>query len=127
MKSNRSNSGCEGTRPSLPGGRPVGELKREHGVLVWERRVRSKHVLRMTDSWTVNHGILRQLADFGVTLLRYIAPEGTYEVALDDFVRSSSVLRKFARGEDVHALPRSNWAYMPRLGQLDLFGFEGRA
>lgn len=44
-----------GTRssPTLPNGFPVGRLLTENGLLVFERKVTRRHLLRFLEAWTI--------------------------------------------------------------------------
>lgn len=108
----------------LPGtGKPVGKLRYEAGCLVWERTVGKAHVLRMVDGWTINRGILRQLSKARVDLVRYVAPEGVYEITLSVFMEACRLWEGLANGEDVYSLPRSShhWHFQPNTKLLGLF------
>ena len=120
----RSTAVCEGSGPCLPSGAQVGIYKEGAGVLIWERGIRQKHILRFLDALTINVGLLRQLQRDGVQLVRYkLNGDGAYEIALASFLESCSILQGFAAGEDVFALPRSEWDFRdePANGQLLLF------
>lgn len=118
----------EGSGPRLPHGGKVGSCLKEDGVLVWERKITQKHILRFLDALTINVGLLRQLQRDGVQRIRYkLDGDGVYEIPLPTFLERCSILQGFAGGEDVYALPRSEWCYLPTLKHLDLFGPEGRA
>ena len=81
--------------------------------MIWCRRVREKHILRFLDAWTLNEPLLPQLRAAGVSLLRYVAPEGAYEAGLDTFLQRAAKLPSFACGETVLALPRCKWQFTP--------------
>jgi len=111
----------------LPGATPVGKVYLEEGIRVWERRVTARHILRMSDSFTINEPILRQLRNFRVVLIRYVAPEGTYELDLDAFTAMSKRHRFPSMDEDVLAVPRTVWRFRPRFDGSGLFAFTGKA
>jgi len=118
---------CEGAGPRLPNGRTAGRYLQEAGVVVWVREVRRKHVLHFMDGFSINEGLLKQLRRAGVRLIRYVLDGDVYEIELVEFLSSCAVLPNFARGEDVYALPRASWRFQPRLDDLGLFAFAGRA
>jgi len=111
----------------LPGGTPVGKVYLEEGIRIWERRVTARHVLRMSDSFTINQPVLRQLRNLRVVLIRYVAPEGTYELDLDAFIAMSKRHRFPSMAEDVLAVPRADWRFRPRFDGFGLFAFAGKA
>jgi len=111
----------------LPSGLPVGTLIWEEGLLVWERRVSAKHVWRKRNAWSINRGILDQLLALGVQLIRYVATEGNYELALETFLSERTCDEGAACGEDVFSVPRCRWRFLPDLQGLPLFAFEGSA
>jgi len=113
--------------PRLPNGRRAGQYLREGGVLVWERNVHRKHVLNFMDGFSINEGLLKQLRRAGVRLIRYVLDGDVYEIELTEFLASCAVLPRFARGEDVYALPRASWRFQPRLDDFGLFAFAGKA
>jgi hypothetical protein len=125
---NSSTAVCESRGPCLPSGAQIGVYEEENGVLIWERRIKRKHILRFLDGLTVNAGLLRQVRNTDTQVIRYtLDDDGVYEIPLSVFLERCSILQEFAGGEDVYALPRSEWRYTPQLAPLGLFGFEGRA
>lgn len=119
----RSIAVCEGGGPRLPNGQQVGSYSEEDENCVWTRSVCQKHLLRFLDAWTVNEGVLRQVSMDRISLIRYRAREGVYEITLSDFLDKATLLRAFACDEDVYALPRDAWSFTdePESGQLLLF------
>ena len=113
--------------PRLPNGRRAGRYLEEEGVLVWERMVQRKHILRFMDAFSVNEGLVAQIRRAGVRLIRYVLDGDTYEITVTEFLSSCAVLPRFARGEDVYALPRASWRFQPRLDDFGLFAFAGKA
>ena len=116
---------CEA--PKLPNGAKVGTYLNENGILVWRRRIKPKHVLRLLDALTVNAYILEQLRQDGVLSIRYcLVGWGVYETSLASFLEKSAFLPGFAGGEDVHALPREQWDFQPTGTGLGLFESVGQ-
>ena len=97
--------------PTLRSSFVVGRFLSEDEHKVWERFVTDRHILRMLDAFTINAGILDQLVESGVDRIRYVTKSGSYTVSLPHFVSRSRVLEKFANGEDVYALKRSDWTF----------------
>lgn len=115
----------EMTAPCLPNGRPVGKIIDEGGTLVWERRVKPKHLLRCRDAWTLNEPLFEQLLRLGIEVIRYRAPEGVYEVSMEEFKEHCDTLLGFAYGETVYAVKRSFWHFTPKdVQELALFEQE---
>lgn len=124
MKHTESLAVCEGGGPRLPSGHQLGSYSEEGGKFVWTRKVCNKHLLRFLDAWTLNEGPLRQISSDCVDRIRYVSREGLYEVELAEFQIKATVLRRFACGEDVYALPRSEWAFSPQIHTKPLPLFE---
>ena len=127
QKHTASTAVCEGSGPCLPSGAPAGIYIEEDGRLIWERRIKQKHILRFLDALTINVGLLRQLETDGVQLIRYqLHGDGVYEIALASFLESCSILQGFAAGEDVYALPRDKWDSEAKSGNGQLLLFVKR-
>jgi len=111
--------------PQSPRGKRIGSYIEREGSTVWRRRVKQKHILRILDAFTVNETILGQLRQRKVDLIRYeLRDVGSYEISLDSFLRLCTILRRFAEGEDVYAVPRSEWTFKPAEGNGALKLFE---
>ena len=110
----------------LPSGSQVGKLVREDSGLVWERRIKTKHILRFLDALTLNDGLLRAIRGEDVILIRYrLRNVGVYEITLGRFLEKCSLLQGFANGEDVYAVPRGEWRFTPASARhLKLFSAE---
>ena len=81
-------------------------------------------MLVFLDAFTVNKGLLGQIEGNGVDEIRYIADEGEYSMELPSFLSKATILRKFACGEDVYALPRSEWRFCPKSREKPLILFK---
>ena len=126
-KYNHPAANCEAVGPTLPSGVQAGRYFEEHGLVTWERSIASKHILRFLDAFTINEGLLRQIQERGVDLIRYkLAAEGTYETSLSSFLQSRAFLPGFAAGEHVYALPRDQWDFQTTSREPSLFDPVGQ-
>ncbi len=95
-----------------PAGRVIARVEQEGAVRVLVRRVKPQpHLYRARDAWPLGAHALTQAKDLGVDVLRYIAPDGIYEIALAIFVEQAERL-PFAH-EPQFVLLRSCWRFTP--------------
>ena len=90
----------------------IAEVYDEGGVIVAQRIVTEGcHLLWKWDAWPLGRQALDQALDMDVDLLRYVAPEGTYEIAVAAFVEQAERLP--FRHETQFALRRRAWRFTP--------------
>jgi hypothetical protein len=95
-----------------PGGRVIGCVVQEGGERVFLRRVRpERHLFRALDAWPLGAYALDQLRRWRVTRLRYVGPDGVYEVPVDGFL-SRAISLEFPH-ETQLVLPRAWWPTRP--------------
>ena len=113
MKDSRKTNPQEANAPVLPSQRRIGSYSRFRNGLLWTRNVQSKHLLRFLDGWSINRPLADQLEADAVDTIRYVYSDGTYTVSLKTFLSEATILKSFAKGEDVFVLPRDRWDFEP--------------
>ncbi len=92
-----------------PGGRVIANVWQEDPARVLERRVGERHRYRARDAWSLGAGALEQARALRVDVLRYIAPDGVYDVAFPDFEAQAERLP--LAHERQFVLPRRLWRF----------------
>ncbi len=96
-----------------PRGTVIGDIVLEGDQRVFVRRVHERHRLRSHDAWTIGGYVLQQLVRWHLTMIRYLAPDGTYETSLADFLARAIPLEFPGHDESQHVLPRGWWTIRP--------------
>ncbi len=96
-----------------PGGAIIGTIVLEGDQRVFVRRVTERIRFRLHDAWPLGAYALEQLVRWRVTLLRYLTPDGIYEVGLAGFIAQAIAMEFPGHPEVQHVLPRSLWTVRP--------------